>query len=362
MKRLGVIGGGQLARMMALAGRPMGLDIHYLDPSQTPCAGDAATGICASYGDETALEQLSDWAEVITFEFENVPASSVAWLAAHLPAYPPAKALATAQDRLKEKTLFTDLGIGVPAFAAIDSFDDLNAAVKRIGLPAVLKTRTEGYDGKGQAVLRSAEDLEPAWQRLGGVPLILEGFVNYCREISIIGARNRDGEMAFYPVSENTHRDGILHLAVCRQDDPQQAAAEACLRKIAEALDYVGVLTLELFQVGDQLLANEIAPRVHNSGHWTIEGAETSQFENHLRAVLDLPLGATDAVGHSAMVNCIGQMPSREAVLAIPGAHLHDYEKEARAGRKVGHITLRAGSAQALAERIAAAEKLVLGV
>ena len=359
MKRVGVIGGGQLARMMALAARPMGLDVQFLDPSQTPCAGDVAPGICADYDDVKALAELEGWAEAITFEFENVPAASVEHLASRLPAYPPAKALATAQDRLNEKNMFVELGIEVPEFAAINSLTDLQAAVERVGLPAVLKTRTEGYDGKGQAVLRSIDDLEPAWQQLGSVPLILEGFVNYSREISIIGARARDGSMAFYPVSENTHRDGILHLAICRDKDPMQAKAEAYLGKIAEQLDYVGVLTLELFQVGEHLLANEIAPRVHNSGHWTIEGAETSQFENHLRAVLDLPLGSTDAVGHSAMVNFIGCVPSREAVLAIPGAHLHDYEKEARVGRKVGHVTLRAGSAEALSERIRAAEQLL---
>lgn len=359
MKRIGIIGGGQLARMMALAARPMGLDVRFLDPSATACASDTAQGISAPYDDDKALDELAGWAQAVTFEFENVPASSVARLAAKLPAYPPAKALATAQDRLNEKTLFRELGIGVPDFAAVDSLDGLQRAVAQVGLPAVLKTRTEGYDGKGQVVLRTADDLVPAWQRLGSVPLILEGFVNYCREISVIGVRARDGAMRFYPVSENTHRNGILHLAVCRDGDEMQAQAEASLRKIAEALDYVGVLTLELFQVGEQLLANEIAPRVHNSGHWSIEGAETSQFENHLRAVLDLPLGATDALGHSAMVNFIGHLPTIEAVLAIPGAHLHDYEKEARAGRKVGHVTLRAGSAAALSERIRAAEALI---
>ncbi|HEY5718043.1 MAG TPA: 5-(carboxyamino)imidazole ribonucleotide synthase [Motiliproteus sp.] len=359
MKRVGIIGGGQLARMMALAGRPLGLEVRYLDPSASACAGDIASGICAAYDDVEALDQLADWADVVTFEFENVPASSVERLAAKLPAYPPAAALATAQDRLKEKNLFRELGIGVPDFAAIDSFEQLQRASEQVGLPAVLKTRTEGYDGKGQAVLRSPDDLKSAWERLGSVPLILEGFVNYCREISIIGVRSCDGQMCFYPVSENTHRNGILHLALCREADPMQAQAEASLRKIADALGYVGVLTLELFQVGEQLLANEIAPRVHNSGHWSIEGAEISQFENHLRAVLDLPLGATDAVGYSAMVNCIGQMPTREAVVAISGAHLHDYEKEARTGRKVGHVTLRAGSPDVLATRIQSVEKLL---
>ncbi|WP_207060756.1 5-(carboxyamino)imidazole ribonucleotide synthase [Motiliproteus sp. SC1-56] len=359
MKRLGIIGGGQLARMMALAAPPLGLEVRFLDPSSSACAGDISTGIRAGYGDPEALDELADWAEVVTFEFENVPAASVERLAAKLPAYPPAGALGTAQDRLREKNLFRDLGIGVAPFAAVDSLEGLRLAVADVGLPAVLKTRTEGYDGKGQAVLRTAADLEPAWERLGGVPLILEGFVNYSREISIIGVRTRDGAMCFYPISENTHRDGILHLAVCRASDPMQEEAQACLRKIAEALDYVGVLTLELFEMDGQLLANEIAPRVHNSGHWTIEGAETSQFENHLRAVLDLPLGATDPVGESAMVNFIGRVPAAEAVLAIPGAHLHDYQKEARTGRKVGHVTLRAGSPEALAERIAAAEALL---
>ncbi len=260
--------------------------------------------------------------------------------------HPGPAALAAAQDRLAEKTLFRELGIDTPRFQAVASLDELSAAVAEVGLPAVLKTRRLGYDGKGQALLRSDDDLAAAWAAIGGVAAIVESLVPFERELSVIAARGRQGEIAYYPVSENTHRDGILRLSLSRPGDPMQARAEQYLGRLLEYFDYVGVLALELFQVGGRLLANEFAPRVHNSGHWTIEGAETSQFENHLRAVLGLGLGATGPIGQAAMVNCVGAMPPLEQVLAIPEAHVHDYGKAPRAGRKVGHLSLRPEDAQ----------------
>jgi len=301
-----------------------------------------------AYDDREQLARLAELADVVTYEFENVPEESVEFLSRRIPVFPDAGALAVAQDRLREKALFRELGIPTPPFAAVDSLAGLHQAVAQIGLPAVLKTRTLGYDGKGQAVLRTPDDIGPAWARLGGVPLILEGFVAFQREISILGVRGRTGETAFYPLAENTHRDGILRFSRSRPEDPFQARAQAHAQRLLDHLDYVGVLTLELFQVGDTLVANEMAPRVHNSGHWTIEGAETGQFENHLRAVLGLPLGYTAAVGQAAMANLIGEEPDSARVLAIPGAHLHRYGKEPRPGRKLGHVTLRAKNEQDL--------------
>ena len=339
---VGIVGGGQLARMMALAGYPLGLDFIVLDPSPQSCAGQVAELLIGAYDDRDKLAELAKRADVVTFDFENVPAEAVGWLADHCPVYPPPDALAAAQDRLDEKTLFRSLGIATAPFAAVDSRDDLQNAIEQLGLPAVLKTRRFGYDGKGQTLLRSPDDLEPAWQQLGGSPLILEGFVDFDCEVSLIAARDRQGQTVFYPLTENRHRDGILHLS--RAPYPNtglQQQAEAAVGRLLDRLDYVGVLAVEWFVTGDRLIANEMAPRVHNSGHWTIEGAETSQFENHLRAVTGLPLGSTACRGVSAMINFIGDLPDRAGFLALPDAHFHDYGKTARAGRKVGHGTLR---------------------
>ena len=340
--RLGIVGGGQLARMMALAAAPLGVRCRVLEPAADACAAPAAERICAAYDDEDGLRRLAEDADCVTFEFENVPVASLDYLVDHAPVFPPPKALATARDRLVEKNLFNELGIPTADFRAVDTRDDLAAAVAALGLPAVLKTRTLGYDGKGQTVLREAADADAAWNALGGVPLILEAFVPYAREVSLIAVRGRAGASVFYPLSENSHRAGILHLSLSRANDLMQAPAQEYARRLLNALEYVGVLALELFEVNGELLANEFAPRVHNSGHWTIEGAETSQFENHLRAVLGQPLGRTEAIGAAAMVNFIGRLPSREAVLRLPGVHLHEYGKALRPGRKVGHATLRA--------------------
>ncbi|MBL8258857.1 MAG: 5-(carboxyamino)imidazole ribonucleotide synthase [Candidatus Competibacteraceae bacterium] len=347
--KIGIVGGGQLARMLALAGYPLGFEFRILDPAADACAGQVATLVRGEYDDETQLDALADWADVVTFDFENVPASAARALKKTVEVFPPPGALALAQDRLCEKGLFWESDIPVPAFATVDSLEELRDAADKVSLPAVLKTRRLGYDGKGQRVLRAPEDIEPAWRELGGAPLILEGFVPFEREVSALAARGRDGEIAFYPLVENYHREGILRLsrASCPLPELEREGWDYA-RRLLERLHYVGLLAIEFFVHRGRLIANEMAPRVHNSGHWTIEGAETSQFENHLRAIAGLPLGSAAALGPCAMLNCVGSMPERAAVLAVPGAHYHAYGKASRPGRKVGHITLRAADDGAL--------------
>jgi 5-(carboxyamino)imidazole ribonucleotide synthase len=336
--------------MLALGGIPLGARFVVLEPTQDVCSDAVSEHIVGFYSDASILEQFADKVDVITYEFENVPSKCANYLSAKKPVYPPPAALEVSCDRLKEKTLFRELGIDTPNFAAISSFEQLTSALREIGFPSVLKTRTLGYDGKGQAVLRSEEDVKAAWARLGGVDCILEAFVPFTREISVIAVRSRTGEIIFYPVSENTHKNGILHKAVCCPSDPMQKPAEEYSRKLLEKLNYVGVLALELFEVNGKLLANEIAPRVHNTGHWSIEGANTSQFENHIRAITGLPLGDASPVEFCAMVNFIGKMPDATAVLSIDGAHFHDYGKEAKPGRKLGHATIRRPNREAMLE------------
>ena len=340
---VGVLGGGQLGRMLALAGYALGMRFRFLDPAPDAPAGHLAAHIAGGYDDPQILDRFAAGLDVVTYEFENVPVTAAEHLAQRVAVYPPPPALAAAQDRLVEKRFFVRLGIPTPGFAEVDTRADLDAAVAAIGLPGVLKTRRLGYDGKGQALLRTSTDVAAAWQALAGAALIYEAFVPFDRELSILAVRDRRGATVCYPLVENHHREGILRLSLGPAPDIEpalQEQAEEYARRALVALDYVGVLAIELFQVGDRLLANEMAPRVHNSGHWTIEGAVTSQFENHLRAVCGLPLGDTSPRGHAAMVNLIGAMPDRAAVLAIAGAHLHDYGKAPRAGRKLGHITV----------------------
>jgi 5-(carboxyamino)imidazole ribonucleotide synthase len=339
--KVGILGAGQLARMIALAGYPLGLEFIFLDPSVDACANTLGVHLYGDYNDPVLLAELADRADVVTYEFENVPADVAKFLAEHTKVYPPAKALEVAQDRWVEKNFFLELGIPTPQFALVDSLEDLERVMLTIAYPAVLKTRSQGYDGKGQSVLKSAADLQAAWNLVQGLPSIVEAFVLFSREVSIIAARSVSGSVAFYPLSENLHKGGILRVAESRANDPMQAQAEDYISHLLNALDYVGVMALELFEVDGQLIANEFAPRVHNSGHWTIEGAETSQFENHLRAILDLPLGSTAAVGKAAMVNFIGGLPESKAVLAFENAHLHLYGKSPRKGRKVAHATVR---------------------
>lgn len=353
--KIGILGGGQLGRMLALAGYPLGLRFRFLDPAPEAPVEELAELVVGRFDDLDVLDRFPDGLDVISYEFENVPVEAVQHLSRKVAVFPSARALEISQDRLSEKTLFQSLGIAPAPFAAVDSFADLQAAVERLGLPAVLKTRRLGYDGKGQRVLRQASDVGAAWAALGGVPLILEGFIAFDRELSQIGVRGRDGSLMMYPLVENHHEQGILRLtlAPAAKVTPrlEQQAREA-MRKVLEELDYVGVLAIEFFQRGEELLVNEMAPRVHNSGHWTIEGARTSQFENHLRAILGWPLGPAEAVASSAMVNLIGNVPTTPAVLGIAGTHLHLYGKKPRPGRKVGHATIWADSPEEVHRRL----------
>lgn len=338
---VGILGGGQLARMLALAGHPMGIRCMVLDPADDACSAPVAMHLHGAFDDRALLDKLAASVDVITYEFENVPLESLRYLSSKVPVYPPLTALEATQDRLNEKNLFRELGIDTADFLPVSSQAELASAVEKIGLPSVLKTRRMGYDGKGQVVLKEAADVAGAWQQLGGVPAILEAFVPFDREVSDIVARARDGEIAAWSLAENMHGDGILKLTTSKPHDPVKPLALDYATRLLQHLDYVGVLTLEFFQLGDRLLANEFAPRVHNSGHWTIEGAETSQFENHLRAVAGLALGSTESLELSVMINCIGELPPLHRVMKIRGAHMHDYGKDPRPGRKVGHITVR---------------------
>jgi len=355
---VGILGGGQLARMMVLAGAPLGLRFELFDPAADACGASLAPLTVAGFDDRQALAAFAARVDVVTFDFENVPADSAQWLAGQVPVYPPPSALAVAQDRLSEKTLFQQLGIPLPPFADIRSRDELAASVAAFGLPCILKTRRLGYDGKGQFRLRSEADIEAAWAVLGDqverTGLILEGFVAFQREVSVVAVRGRDGSFQAWPVTGNWHVDGVLSASVAPAvlTAAEHEAAIGYARRVAEHLQYVGVFALELFCRDGELLANEMAPRVHNSGHWTIEGSETSQFENHLRAVLGLPLGSTRMLGHACMLNWLGQMPDPAPVLGQASGHWHDYGKQPRDGRKVGHATLRDDDAAALANAL----------
>lgn len=345
---VGIIGAGQLGRMLALAGYPLGLRFVFLDQSADAPGAQVGPLICGAFDDQAKLEELAGKVDVVTFDVENVPVAAVVKIAASKPFLPPPQALGASQDRLDEKTLFRRLRIPTPEFAAVDSRHDLHVAVERIGLPGVLKTRRLGYDGRGQYFLRQASDASSAWERLGAVPLLYEAFVNFNREVSIVGVRSTRGEVRCYPLAANTHRHGILRYCIAPYRHAKlQQQAETYLRRLLRRFDYAGVLTVEFFVRHGQLIANEMAPRVHNSGHWTIDGAQTSQFENHLRAILGLPLGDTAAVGHSAMFNFIGTIPSLANILKIPGVHFHSYGKEPRPDRKLGHATVTAPSGAA---------------
>ena len=369
---IGILGGGQLGYMLALAGYPLGLHFRFLDPSPEAPVGRIASRITADFTDHKALNKFAAGLELVTYEFENVPVEAARFLAERVPVLPPPAALEAAQDRLNEKRLFQELGIGTTDFAPVANPDELDSAIAQIGTPAILKTCRMGYDGKGQWILRDPEDVvraknelaqtaSPTRKRKGeqaaepNTPFVLERFIPFTRELSVLAVRGRTGETAVYPLVENHHRGGILRLSLApaqQVDRAVQQAAEDAARRVCDALQYVGVLAIEFFEHQGRLLANEMAPRVHNSGHWTIEGAMTSQFENHLRAVVGLPLGSTSALGCSAMLNLIGELPNSAEVLAVRDAHLHLYGKTARAGRKLGHVTLRASSPEQLASRL----------
>jgi 5-(carboxyamino)imidazole ribonucleotide synthase len=340
---VGIVGAGQLGRMLALAGYPLGLDFLCLDPAKQAPAGRVAPLLRGEFTDLRLLRRLARRCEVMTFDWENVSVASLRSVARLHGARicPPIAALATGQDRVAEKRLFERLGIPTTRWRAVSSRAQLARAIAAVGMPGVLKTRRLGYDGKGQAVIRTRAEAERAFGELGKAPLLYEEWIPFDCEVSIIGARSVSGELAVYPLCGNVHGRGILRLTCAPFGTPRwQRLAARYLTRVLTHFRYTGILTIEFFVCRARLIANEMAPRVHNSGHWTIEGAATSQFENHLRAILDLPLGATRALGHSAMINLIGRMPDRAGVLALEGVHLHDYGKQARPGRKVGHCTV----------------------
>ena len=337
--RIGIIGAGQLGQMLGYAARDLDVECRFVDPSATPPAADCGEVIQKPFDDADALAELAATCDVVTYEFENVPVQALHKIEGKVPVYPPAAALRHAQDRLDEKRLFDQLDIPLPGYRTIDSREDIMTAVDQLGLPLVIKTRRLGYDGKGQFIIRERNDIDDAWKALGGNSLIAEQWVNFDYEVSAIGARNVDGDIVIYPLSRNVHEDGILRTSRSPVDAPELAdRAETYVRRLLGHLDYVGVLALELFVCDNDLMANEFAPRVHNSGHWTIEGAATSQFENHLRAVLNKPLGSTASVGHAGMINLIGEIP--DSVRSLEQGVLHDYGKAPRPGRKLGHITV----------------------
>lgn len=358
--KLGIVGGGQLGRMLAQAALPMGVTTTVLDPAEDACAKRVADQILGNYDDLSAVSQLIENADVLTFEFENVTPEAVSLCEGARPTAPNAQALAQARDRWDEKSMFQGLQIPTAPTLPVADQASLEKAVQEIGLPAILKTRTLGYDGKGQKRLMSELDVEGAFVELGGVPLVLEGFVEFQYEVSCIGVRNRQGDIRCYPLAKNDHQHGMLVRSQPIIQGKLQQQAEAAIEKVMTHLQYVGVLAVEFFVTEAGLLVNEMAPRVHNSGHWTIEGCASSQFENHVRAVCDLPLGDTTVRTPVAMLNVIGARPERAKLLSIPGVHLHDYGKAARPARKIGHVTITAATEAALADRLAQVEALLV--
>jgi 5-(carboxyamino)imidazole ribonucleotide synthase len=343
---IGILGGGQLGRMLALAAARLGFKCHVLAPSPDSPAFDVVHRVsCANYNDTEALDRFAADVDVVTYEFENVPAETATFLAARVPVLPDPKILATTQDRLAEKNFVRELGIPTAAFAAVAGTDELAAALDRVGMPAVLKTRRYGYDGKGQATIKAGTDPQAAWREVGGQPCILEAYVPFEREVSVVAARGHDGMIECFDVTENEHRDHILKVsrvpAALSEAGAQQARRIA--GTIADKFGYVGVLAVEMFVLrgGAELLVNEIAPRVHNSGHWTLDGASVSQFEQHIRAVAGWPLGKPVRHGRVEMTNLIGsEVEDYRQWLTVPGAAVHLYGKAAvRPGRKMGHVT-----------------------
>ncbi len=362
MSTIAVVGGGQLGRMLALAGAPLDLRLRVLDPSPDAAAGRVAEHVCAPYHDEAALERLVQGAALATFEFEHVPMATAEWLAARLPLYPGLESLRTCGDRLLEKEFVRRMGGETAPFAAVHSGASLLRAIRSIGTPAILKTRVQGYDGRGQRSVDTPEQAFAAWNELGRVPCVLERRIAFTRELALIAVRSRTGETRFYPLVETRHRAGILTSAFAPAPDTTRELrlqAESLATRLLEGLGHVGVLAIECFECEGRLLVNELAPRVHNSGHWTLEGAATSQFENHLRAILGLPLGRTEAREPTALVNLIGRLPDTREVLSWPDTHLHLYAKHPRAGRKLGHVTLRAAHHETLHHRVEAIEAML---
>ena len=358
--KVGIVGAGQLGRMLALAGYRLGIRSVFLDPDADSSGGQVGPVLVGAIDDETRIRELAAQVDVVTFDIENVPVEALEAVDSMSRISPPPTALAVAQDRLSEKKLFEAIGLATAPYVPIASTGDLAAVGEQLGWPVVLKARRLGYDGRGQRIVRAAQALEAAWRDLGSVPAIAEAWIQFDREVSLIAVRGADGSTAFYPLAENVHDDGILRSSSAPYADAAlQRDAEGYLDAILRRFDYCGVLTVEFFVADGRLVANEIAPRVHNSGHWTIEGAETSQFENHLRAVLGLPLGSTRAVGHAYMLNLLGDIPDRQRLLSIPGLHLHDYGKSPRPLRKLGHCTLVGSDKTTVVEGAAAVRALI---
>lgn len=346
---IGVLGGGQLGQMLAQAASPLGIHVICYDPAPDACAGQTTRLIQAPWDDHDALHNFASLVDLFTWEFENVPTATIELLAAIKPVHPTLAALRTGQNRSLEKSLALELGADVHAFASVHSQAALEAAVASIGIPCIVKTLNGGYDGKGQYLIRTSHDVSNAWQALGGQPSIVEQFVPFESELSVIGVRGHNGDIRTYPPIANVHQDGVLRssrpiLPGDAKAPPAAALARAehFVRRLLAHLNYVGVLAVEFFVRGERVLFNEMAPRVHNSGHWTIEGAITSQFENHIRAVCGLPLGPCECINNqpSLMLNILSQPVETAALAAIPGAHIHHYGKEPREGRKLGHVTL----------------------
>ncbi len=341
MTRIGVLGAGQLAKMLSVAAYPLGLSTVCYDPTPDACAKQVANVITADYLNQDTLKDFASKVDVITFETENITAEIFSILADCDKFYPSKNALLIAQDRLLEKQCLNQLGIPTAPFTDINSLESLHAAVTEFGMPCILKTRRGGYDGKGQAVIHLQDDIALAWEQLGNRPLILEGFVPFNTEVSMLAVRGSNGDIKTYPLVENIHKEGILRESYAPFENHHlEKLAIKNMHKLLKHLDYVGVLAIEFFVTKNQLIANEIAPRVHNTGHWTIEGAVTSQFENHMRAIAGFPVGDCSVRGYSCMVNMISEEVAASEVLQMAGAHYHSYGKTARANRKLGHITL----------------------
>ncbi len=356
MKTIGILGAGQLGRMLALSGFPFEMRFQFFDTSGSPSVGLEPTYIepiepLKSEG----LKNFLNECDVVTYEFEHLPLDLVEHIESKHTLYPPAKSIEICQDREKEKALFDTLAIPTTKYRIVNSEADLTKAVEELGLPLVCKTTTEGYDGKGQFVLKQESDIAEAWSTIGNRTLIAEEFINFSRELSVIAVRSASGELKVYPLAENQHNDGILRYSTApapKLDKDTAAQASLYMKELLEALKHVGVLTLELFETDSGLIANEMAPRVHNSGHWSMLGAMSSQFENHIRAIADLPLGDTEAQQPTCMINLISHKGDIEKVLGLPYAQVHLYGKEERSGRKLGHINVTANSYDELRWRV----------
>ncbi|MEN7342576.1 MAG: 5-(carboxyamino)imidazole ribonucleotide synthase [Pseudomonadota bacterium] len=358
---VGVIGGGQLGRMLALAGIPLGMRFSFLDPGDAPCAGALGDVVNAAFDNAEAIEAFAARCDALTFEFENIPAQLLSG-SDSITILPPANALFAAQERAREKSLFEACDIPVAPWRAVDSQSEVDAVVEELGLPLIAKTRSLGYDGKGQSRILAAEDARGLFERLGNVPLLVERLVPFDQEVSVIGTRGADGQVIIYPLTRNVHRDGILHTSETIGDEKHLARqAVHHFRALAEATDYVGTLAIEFFVKDGLLLGNEFAPRVHNSGHWTQNGAPYSQFENHLRAITGLPLGTTALSRPSGMLNLVGSMPTAQSIEG-DGLFFHAYDKSPRPGRKIGHINIVADTQESVRHKLVAlSEQLNLG-